>query len=247
MDVAAFEDALHGWCLQHPGQSPRGLILGVTPELHRLPWPDESLLRAVDRTPAMIAHVWPGDPAAVLLSDWLEIDLPAAKVDIALCDGGLHLLDYPQGQSRLCELLGRAVLSGGIVAFRLFVPPLDRETPEQVVQALLDGRIRDLNCLKLRLGMALQDTPETGVALIDIWRRLKSLAADWSELAGNLGWRTEHLEVIDAYRDSGASYHFVTVKQAIDLFGAHGFMRIATHVPKYEMGMQCPTVVFRRH
>ena len=59
-DVDFFARALREWCAAHPGAKPRALILGVTPELYRLPWPDAALVRAADRTPAMIRSDHPG-------------------------------------------------------------------------------------------------------------------------------------------------------------------------------------------
>lgn len=246
-DGAAFGKVLSRWTGMHAGTAPRGLILGVTPELFALDWPERGLLCAADRTQAMIDHIWPGPRAAAMRTDWREIDLPDGAVDIVMCDGGLHLLDYPLGQAALASRLARIVAHDGLVAFRLFVPPPRRETAEAVISALNAGEIRDLNCLKLRLGMALQEGPEQGVALADVWRLLRSqVRNEWSELADRLGWPLEQLRIIDAYRDSGASYHFVTPDQAVAMFREAGFECVDTSTQAYEMGDQCPIVVFRK-
>lgn len=245
-DLAHFRRALSGWCARHAGKDPRGLILGVTPELYHLPWPDRARLMAADRTPEMVAHVWPGDAANVQLADWRELDLPQASLDIVMCDGGLHLLDYPAGQARLFEGLSRLLAPGGLFVIRLFVPPPVRETPPQVQAALLAGEIPDLNCLKLRLGMALQQGAAEGVALGTVWRTLRQVSQDWAELAERLGWPLAHLQVIDAYRDSAAHYHFVTVEEAVALAAGNGFELQEIDTPSYRMGGQCPTLAFRR-
>ena len=195
----------------------------------------------------MINHIWPGPRALAMRVDWREIDLPDGAIDVVMCDGGLHLLDYPQGQMALASRLARIVAHGGLVAFRLFVPPPRRETPEEVIAALSAGSIRDLNCLKLRLDMALQESPEQGVALANVWRLLRSqVRSEWSELADRLGWPLERLRIIDAYPDSGASYHFVTVDEALAIFHEAGFECVETSTQAYEMGNQCPIVVFRK-
>ena len=245
-DVAFFERALREWCAAHPGAKPRALILGVTPELYRLPWPDPALVRAADRTPAMIAHIWPGPAAHVIQADWRELPLPDASLDVVVCDGGLHLLDYPQGQSQLARTLARLIAPGGLFVVRLFVPPPQPEGAPEVLGALLAGRIPDLNCLKLRLGMALQRSPATGVALHAVWQTLRQAAGDWAALAAKLGWPLQHLEVIDAYRDSAARYHFVTTGEATALLAAHGFEVQWMASGSYAMAGQCPTVVLRR-
>lgn len=245
-DVGFFARALREWCTAHPGRNPRALILGVTPELYRLPWPDPALVRAADRTAAMIEHIWPGPAANVIQADWRELPLSDASVDVAVCDGGLHLLDYPQGQSRLARTLARLIAPGGLFVVRLFVPPAERESEAAVLDALLRGRIPDLNCLKLRLGMSLQRSPTTGVALNAVWQSLRRSAGDWPALAARLGWVLEHLQVIDAYRDSPARYHFVTTAEASALFAAHGFEVQWMASGSYAMAGQCPTVVLRR-
>lgn len=240
--------ALAAWCTANAGAAPRGLILGVTPELHRLPWPDPTLVRAADRTPEMIAHVWPGSPDQVLRADWRNVPLDERSIDIALCDGGLHLLDFPSGQTALLAELARVLAPDGLLIVRLFTPPAVTETVDAVLTALLSGGIRDLNCLKLRLGMALQASPESGVQLDTVWRALHDGAGAWPELAQRLGWDIEHLRAIDAYRGSQARYHFVSADSVIALacstLGA--FELEDCHVPGYVMGDQCPTLVLRR-
>jgi SAM-dependent methyltransferase len=194
----------------------------------------------------MIAHVWPGAPDAVLQADWRELGLGSASIDVALCDGGLHLLDYPAAQAALLRHLADLLAPDGLLAMRLFLPPATPETPEAVLAALLARRIRDLNCLKLRLGMALQRSPQAGVALHEVWSTLRQAGGDWDSLARRLGWAQEHLEVIDAYRDSAATYHFVTEAEVSALAADNGFELLWTGRPAYEMGAQCPTAVFRR-
>ncbi len=245
-DVALFGRALGEWRAAHPGAAPRALVLGVTPELYALPWPEPARVLAVDRTPEMIAHIWPGPASQVVRADWRELPLADASVDVALCDGGLHLLDHPEGQSRLARALARVVAPGGLFVVRLFVPPAAPESEAEVLEALFAGRIPDLNCLKLRLGMALQQTPAGGVALNAVWQALRRAGGEWPALAQRLGWPLPRLAVIDAYRDSPARYHFVTAEEATALFAAHGFARQWIAGGSYPMASQCPTLAFRR-
>lgn len=246
-DLAAFQRVIDRWCREHPDQPPRGLILGVTPEIHDLAWPDRSRLRAVDHDARMIRHVWPGDPAAVIQTDWLDIGLPAGSVDIVFCDGGLHLLGYPQDQQCLVEHLARTVAPGGYAVFRLFTPSPVEEDADAVLGALEAGRIPSLNHLKLRLWSALQRDPAEGVCLADVWTTLHRLVrSDWRELAERLNWDPAELAMIDAYRDRSARYHLVTPGEATQMFSTHGFRRLNTFVPRYPQGRQCPTLVFIR-
>lgn len=248
-DLAFCRAALADWVAEAGGRPPRALILGVTPELYRLPWPEGSIIRAADRTEAMIRCVWPGEPAQVLQADWRRLDWPPASFDLVLCDGGLHLLDHPRGQGELVAGLARLLAPGGACVFRLFVPPAAPESPEAVLAALFAGAIPDLNCLKLRLGMALQAGPTEGVALQEVWQRLHAAAGDWPGLAARLGWPLDHLLAIEAYRASPACYHFVSAAEAEALFCGGpdpAFQLLRADTAAYPMGAQCPTLVFRR-
>lgn len=249
-DVTLFTRNLEEWQAQNPGRNPRGLILGVTPELYALPWPDRKLLMAVDRTPEMIASVWPGKRSQIVEADWGDLPLPLGSVDMVFCDGGFHLLTYPQGQQQLIARLADVAAPGCMVVFRLFLPARQQETEAEVLAALLAGQIRDLNCLKLRLGSALMMEPELGVAVRSVWESLRRLAPDgWAALAKRLDWAEEHLEAIDAYENSEAVYHFAGIDRVIEMFistRASAFELCSIRYPEYEMGDRCPVLALRR-
>jgi SAM-dependent methyltransferase len=239
-DVAFYTGVMHSL------RSPRALILGVTPELYRLPWPRGASVLAADHTCVMIDAVWLGPREAVMCADWRDLPLPDASRNLVMCDGGLHLLSYPHGQRKLAATLHRVIEPGGLFVLRLFVPPAVRESGDQVLDDLLAGRIPNLNVLKLRLGMALQENAHVGVALRLIHDVIARLAPSLNDLADRLGWPREHLLAVESYRDSRTRYHFVTMDDVIEMFcqSPGGFEVEKTHVPAaYE---RCPFVVLRR-
>jgi SAM-dependent methyltransferase len=195
----------------------------------------------------MIENVWQGPRSDALLADWRQVPLPARSIDLAYCDGGFHLLDFPDGQTKLCAEIERLLDQDGRFITRLFTPPTVKQTPEQVLDDLMAGRIPSLNHLKPRLWMALQETAEAGISVGQVWEWLHALAPNWSELAAKLGWPVEHLSAIDSYRGSSARYHCVTLEQVEAMFcDAHGFDRHQLYVPDYDMGDWFPTLVLRR-
>jgi len=230
--------------------APRGLILGVTPEIFHLPWPDGADVLALDHTRAMIEAVWPGPPGAAVCADWTDMPLEPASRDVALCDGGIHLLAWPEGQAAMVENLARVVVGGGLVALRLFTPPVEPETPAAVLDDLLGGRVANLNVLKLRLGMALQPDPAEGVALASVYAALTEVALPdgLPALAESIGWDVEHLLAIESYRDSPNRYYFVSFEQVRDLFCVDpgGFDLVSVQVAGYDLGDRCPLLVLRR-
>jgi hypothetical protein len=117
-----------------------------------------------------------------------------------------------------------------------------------VLESLLAGEIANLNLLKLRLGMALQQSPAAGVELATIWQTLHNAAPDFPALAQKLGWPLGHLLAINTYHNCPRRYHFVTVKEVYDLFSNSpgGFQMETIQGPDYAMGEQCPMVAARK-
>jgi hypothetical protein len=245
-DIGFYAASIDRWVLANG--SPRALILGVTPELYRLPWPSGTNLQAVDRTRGMIDAVWPGPRSAVLCSDWTAMPLPARSRDVALCDAGLILVSFPDGLSKIVRVLRHVLQSGGLFVTRLFLPQAERESSGVVLSDLLAGRIANLNILKLRLGMALQENGERGVQLGHIWDALHHAAPSLPRLAERIGWPLESLSAIDVYRNCTSRYHFTAFEEICHLFcdDPGGFACETIDIPGYELGERCPTVAFRR-
>jgi len=245
-DIGFVTDAIR---TQLPGNPPAlALILGVTPELYNLPWPKKTKVLGSDHTRAMIDAVWPGPRNAVICAEWTALPLQSGSCNVVLCDGGIHLMAYPDDHRQLVRTLYRVVVSDGLCIFRLFVPPQARETVDEVLNDLAEARIANLNLLKLRLGMALQENITQGVELRRVWDRLHGFAPDFKRLASQIGWPLEQLMVINTYRDSPVRYYFLTVSDVRRLFceDPGGFELERIYWPTYELGERCPTVLFRR-
>lgn len=228
--------------------APRALILGVTVEICLLQWPEGTHLLALDRSEAMIRGVWPGRADQAICGDWLSMPLIGASRDVVFCDGGVSTIPFPLGTRRLVAALLHVLVPGGVCALRLYVPPGERESPDSVLEALLAGRIANLNLLKLRLGMALQPDSRTGIELGAIWNALHTAAPDFGKLAARIGWDFDHLSVINTYRDSVVRYYFPTAEDVIAVFAENERAFNLLHVwrPAYELGECCPLVVLRK-
>jgi SAM-dependent methyltransferase len=224
------------------------LILGVTPELYHLTWPDGAEVSAADHTAAMIHEIWPGPAGAAHLTEWTSLPFAAASHDVVLCDGGLHLVKYPEGSRQLAQEVRRILTPGGLCILRLFLPPRKRESARNVLTDLRAGRIGNLNLLKFRLWMALQTNPTEGVELGRVWDAVYSAAPDLELLATSIGWPTDHMLAINTYRDSPGRYYLLDMDDVTKLFCSNpgGFEVESVHVPRYELGEQCPTLVLRR-
>ncbi len=235
-------------CRSSPSEPPRALILGVTVEICHLPWPPGTDVLALDRTEAMIQGVWPGELSQAVCGDWLAMPLQRRSRDVVFCDGGLSAVQYPEGTRRLVDSLDQVLVPGGICALRLYVPPSTRESAAAVLEDLLAGRIANLNLLKLRLGMALQTDPCTGVELGTIWNTIHAAAPNFGKLALRTGWGMDHLSAIMAYRNNAVRYYFPTAEQVLAVFAerAPAFTLQEIRRPSYTLGECCPVIILRK-
>lgn len=245
-DGAILEDLLLDWSRRHG--TPQMLVLGVTPEVHALAqrhgWP----LQAVDRVSDMFDSVWPGDPADTLCADWKDIPLEPASRDVVVLDGGLQMLAYPQEQARLAQEMRRILRPDGLFIGRMFALPAVAESAEAVIADLRRGEIPRVDALKLRLGMALQRSPEAGAALRQVWETVRAAEPDFEALARRLGWPIEQMQSLHAYEHATESYHFFDVDALCSVWCGQvgGFERAAVKVGSYPLAERCPTVALRR-
>jgi hypothetical protein len=60
-DLRFMEEAVGNWACSHPGERLHALLLGVTPGIAGMRWPEGSLLTAIDRSMKMAKIIWPGN------------------------------------------------------------------------------------------------------------------------------------------------------------------------------------------
>lgn len=226
----------------------RGLILGVTPELRGLPWPSGSEVWGVDRSPDMIEAIWTGPADRAVNANWLELPWPAETFDRVLCDGGLHLLQFPGEQAKLAHSIARVLRTGGTFALRLFALPDVNQTAPQVLAHLREGRIANFHQFKLRMAMALQKDPESGVILSDVHAEiLRACGGDLGQLVDQTGWPADVVATLESYRDSPNVYHFLTEAQSVATLTSQGALRLVGRgVGAYPWAGHCPILLFAK-
>lgn len=229
-------------------EKPRTLILGVTPELYEEVADRSADVLAVDASPEMIAHVWPGPPERARRGDWRALGIPDASRELVLCDGGLMLLDHPSGQRALVRELARVLVPGGVFLLRLYLPATTPENPAEILADLRAGKFGSSNAFRFKLCAAMQRSPEEGVALADVWRAVHAAAPDPDELSRLTGWPREHQKMIDVFRDNPARFHYVALPRFRELFERDpgDFELLRLHYGAYELSERCPIAVLRR-
>jgi hypothetical protein len=244
-DIRVLEQTVADWHARTKTAAPRALLCGVTPEVARMCWPDGTWLTAIDRSRPMIAGVWPAAaaPGAAVCGDWFALPLADASQHLLVGDGCYSLLTGRAQYAAYTAELRRVAHAGGLLAMRYFLRPERAETVGGVIDDLWRRRIGNFHIFKWRLAMALHGSLEQGVRLRDIWDAWHAAVPAPAELAARLGWSPAVVNTIHNYRGVETCYSFPTLAEACELAG--DFRIVATHMPPYELGERCPTLIMQ--
>ena len=97
--------------------------------------------------------------------------LAPSSLDLAMGDGSLSTLRYPDEYATVLGELGRVLRRGSRCVIRCFMQVESRETTDEVFADLSRGRIGNFHVLKWRLMMALQPDATMVLASRVCWRQ----------------------------------------------------------------------------
>lgn len=248
-DIASMEKLVDRWAGTARVTAPQAVILGVTPEIVGMRWPENTHILAFDREPSMIQNLWPHhrlSNAAALCSDWSELPLVDGSADVVMADGSFIFLAFPGEYRDLALELARIVAPGGIVVVRLFVPPHHKESVDDIFKDLWDGSIGNFNTFKWRLAMALSDPRDFSICVNDVWEAWNARICSAEQLADKLGWSLPVVRMIERYQGCVSTrYTFPPLNLISDAL-APLFTQEQLCIPTYQDGERYPTVCFRR-
>lgn len=161
-DIRTIQEAVAGWQAGHPSAAVKALLLGVTPAIANMEWPDGSWLLGVDSSAAMVESVWPGDVPgrrSAVCGDWRAVPVPGSAVNVVIGDGSFSCVRYPHDLRAVVAEVLRALTADGILILRCYIRPEERESPDDVVEDMLRGPIPSFHAFKLRL---LRSPPRSG-------------------------------------------------------------------------------------
>jgi SAM-dependent methyltransferase len=237
------------WMAQQIAASERtvekALLLGVTPEIAQMQWPENTSLLAIDHSLPMIKRVWPDDnmaiPAQAIAGSWTSLPLKDQSIDIVCGDGVVLFFSYPQGVQRFFKEIKRVLKPGGLFLLRAFIQTQTRESLDQLHTDLKAGRIGSFHVYKWRLSMALQNSLQQGVHPSQIWQVWKQRVESSKLLAQQTGWPLAEIETIKAYQHATAVYHYPTHNELTQTFNSFFQVKTVTF-PDYELGERCALI-----
>ena len=166
-ELGFLEETTAAWAASHPGIPVQALLLGVTPLIAKMRWPQPSMLVGVDASFAMVRGVWPGNVAGVrgaVCGDWMALPLREHSCHVVIGDGSINCLGlpYPDRFRKLAESVVRMLDGDGILLLRTYLQPDVQERPEDVFESVFHPSIPTFHEFKFRLLMAVQQSAREG-------------------------------------------------------------------------------------
>jgi len=226
------------------GRDRKVLLLGVTPELAEA----FDTVEAVDKSPAMIATLWPGDCAAktVSLGDWFDISGPAGRFDAVIGDGSLNMPHYPRESRILLDKLADQLVPGGVFACRVYERPPQPISADDLAATASRPAGIGFHGFKWQLFMHLAESVGANIPVALVREHFNELFPDRQALAARTGWPAADIDTIDVYRGSASVYAFPnrTEFMAVLPEGIDDARFIACG--SYDMAACCPILSFTK-
>lgn len=196
----------------------------------------------------MIRALWPGNVGGVrqaVCADWLRLPLTDGSVDLICGDGSANCVRYADGLRGLAREAARVLRRDGCLLLRCYTQPEMREDPARVMASLRTGGNASFHHFKLRLLMAMQESPVEGVAVKDVYRYWEQSGAEAAAVARITGWDEAEVRTIEAYRDS-STVHFFPTREEFRCVLSEDFTELSCTTSAYPLAERCPLLVLRR-
>ena len=244
-DIGSMEEAAYAWAAAHPGRPLHALLLGVTPGIAEMRWPDRTSLMAVDSSPAMTRAVWPGNISGkrwVVCGDWHALPRAERSCDFVVGDGSINCLSYPDGYRALAAGVHRVLRDDGLFVLRCYLRPELQESPEDVVART--AAFPSFHHFKFSLLMAMQRCVCEGIAVDRVHRFWAGLKLEEESLAARTGWEKSAIRTIEFYRGTNTVHTFPSLAELRAML-LEFFDEISLTRPSYPLGKRCPTLVLK--
>jgi hypothetical protein len=142
------------------------LLLGVTEEIVHIPWPEYTMLTAVDRSETMIEAFWPGDipgQRKLVQEDWFNMSFPEESFHMIFGDCVFNNLIYPSGYDTLAKKLSGLLLKNGYLCTRVFNQLDPKEDMANILGHYHENSSLDPDQFSFRFVSCLQESVQKGI------------------------------------------------------------------------------------
>ena len=211
------------------------ILMGVTPQIANA----YTYVTAVDREPAMIENVWPGNSETkrAINDNWLTVELPEGYYDGIIGDGSINMLEIKDVEFMLNKAK-KLLRLGGVFACRMFTRP---DNPITMERLHAEARTPTVNFSAYRrlipMYLAAQNGPVVPVKLI------VNLFDQMFPDRTILPWTPEQLYTLEPYRTSESTTWFPTRSEILAL-APEGSRYIESGT--YDIADTCPILTFTK-
>lgn len=225
-------------------QTQPALLLGVTPELADA----FDVVTAVDKNPAMIANVWPGNSGTKTAREgnWLELAEPDESFAAIIGDGSLNNLAWVDEIEQLLKRVLAMLKPGSRFACRLFERPGTGYSQRHLLRVASEPATMNFHAFKWQLAMHIAEEKGANVPVASILQKFNELLPDRDALADTTGWRRMTIDTIDVYQGSPIVYSFPNRSEFISAIPPTAKDVQFQHCGTYDMAECCPILTFRK-
>jgi SAM-dependent methyltransferase len=244
-EIETMERAVAAYAAGEGDRRLQGLMLGVTADIATMQWPTRCSVLAVDLSREMIRSVWPGDIAGVrraVCGNWMRLPTRPSSRDIAIGDGSMNCVSYPDGFRAVAASVFTALKSDGIYVVRCYAQLKRKEEPAAVMESLAGRENPSFHHFKFRLLMAMQRNVREGVAVDEVYRYCAKYRLDPAVVAATQGWDVEAIRAIELYRDAPTVHFFPTLAEQRAILREY-FDELSCSTGAYALGERCPILV----
>lgn len=223
------------------------VVLGVTPDIVRMNWPVASRILAIEKSPAVIRALWPGDISGfceVRCASWFDMPVELHSAEMVVGDGALSACRYPEEVRVLGSEVSRVLRPGGMFVVRAYIQPPVAESVESVFDALWRAGGLSVDVFKMRLWLAMQRSASEGVAVRHAAKIMQRFGIDRQYMREHLGWCDAAVEPFEKWGASDAVYSFPSLAELRALFSDR-FEEVSVTYPTYRLGECCPVLALR--
>lgn len=216
------------------------LMLGVTPQIANT----YTHVTAVDFSPPMIEHVWPGNTKTkhVYEDNWLTVGIEDDQFDGLLGDGSINMVGYPHEIKFMFERSYRWLKPDGTFAMRFFTRPTTAVTREQLIEEAMNPT---MSFSAYRRLLPMYVAANEGQSCIRSSRMLEVFDEMFPDRSV-LKWDPDHITSIDSYKGSITTSWFPTREEILDFVHPEAKNVHFVEAGTYDIAHTCPILTFNK-